>query len=184
MQWEALQVVLAGKQLFDFIKNKFENDHIIGISQSSLLFLLTLSVLIFTIFKDRISPRHREDIPFTILVGFLLGSLASFLGIGGGPINLAVLYFFFSMDSKTAALNSIFIIFFSQIASLIFTASTGMIPDFNPLILILMIGGGIGGGISGSFISKRLTHKGVDKLFMTVMILIILICLYNILKWM
>ncbi|WP_210411539.1 sulfite exporter TauE/SafE family protein [Oceanispirochaeta crateris] len=171
---------LAGKQIFDMIRTGFGDDRIIGISQSSLLFLLTLSVLFFTIYKERISPRHREDIPFTLLVGFFLGSLASFLGIGGGPINLAVLYYFFSMDSKTAALNSIYIIFFSQIASLVFTAASGLIPEFNTLILLLMITGGISGGLTGSALSNRMTHKGVDKLFMTVMILIIFICLYNI----
>ena len=42
-----------------------------------------------------------------------LGILSSFLGIGGGPINLVVLFFFFSMDTKTAAQNSLYTILFS-----------------------------------------------------------------------
>ena len=32
-------------------------------------------------------------------IGLLLGIMSSFLGIGGGPINLAVLFFFFGMET-------------------------------------------------------------------------------------
>ena len=87
------------------------------------------------------------------------------------------------MDSKTAALNSIYIIFFSQLTNLIFTAVSGRIPAFDPFILTLMISGGIGGGLIGSHLSKRMSHRAVDKLFMGVMVLIIGICLYNTFKW-
>ncbi|MDA3958894.1 sulfite exporter TauE/SafE family protein [Oceanispirochaeta sp.] len=171
---------LAGKQLFDVIRLGFGDDRIIGISQSTLLLLLTFSVFIFTFFKDKITPRHKDSILFTLFTGFLLGSLASFLGIGGGPINLAILYFIFSMDSKTAALNSIFVIFFSQMTSLIFTVVSGRVPVFDPLIVILMIAGGLTGGLFGAIMSLRMSHKAVDRLFMSVMVLIILICFYNI----
>ncbi|MEI3183290.1 MAG: sulfite exporter TauE/SafE family protein [Lachnospiraceae bacterium] len=40
--------------------------------------------------------------------------MSSFLGIGGGPINLVVLLYFFSMDTKAAAQNSLYIILFSS----------------------------------------------------------------------
>lgn len=173
----------GGKALFDLVKNSFPHGKVIGISQSLLLALLTLFVFFFTLWKEKIRPRHKSRLSFILCTGFLLGCLSSFLGIGGGPINLAVLYFFFSMDSKTAALNSLFIIFFSQITSLIFTAARGNIPPFDPLVLSLMIAGGISGGLAGSTLSKRMSHRGVDKLFMAVMGIIILICCYNILKW-
>jgi len=175
---------LLGKHLFDIIRSGFGNDRVIGATQSMLLIIMTVGVLFFTIFKDRIKPFHRDGHLFTLFIGLMLGGIASFLGIGGGPINLAVLYFFFSMDSKTAALSSIFIIFFSQITSLIFTVSTGNVPPFNPTVLTLMIAGGIGGGIAGSHLSGRLSHKGVDRLFCWVLGLIILICVYNFVGWM
>ncbi len=174
---------LAGKSLFDFVTKSFYNAAVIGISQSLLLALLTIFVFFFTLYKQKFQPHHKNSFLFTMFTGFLLGSLASFLGIGGGPINLAILYFFFSMDSKTAALNSIFIIFFSQLTSLVFTLVSKNIPPFNPVILTLMIAGGIGGGLAGSLLSKNMSHRAVDKLFMGVMGMIILICLYNILKW-
>ncbi len=174
---------IIGKKLFDIVKNSFENDAIIGSTQSILLIIMTLGVLIFTIKKDQIKPRHKEGKIITLFTGLMLGSIAAFLGIGGGPINLAILYFFFSMDSKTAALSSIYVIFLSQLTSLIFTFTSGNVPAFDYKVLILMICGGIIGGITGSHVSKKLSHKGVDKLFIGVLTVIIMICFYNLIKW-
>ncbi len=171
---------IGGKQLFSVVREGFGNESVIGISQSSILVLLCLGVIVFTLFKQKINPMHRDGNRFSIGVGFVLGGIASFLGIGGGPINLAVLYFFFSMEAKNAALNSIFIIFFSQLANLIFTAATGIMPDFDPLILALMITGGIFGGTAGAHISHQMTHRQVDKPFMFVLAGIIILCIYNI----
>lgn len=170
---------LLGKMLFDLIKAGFGNDRFIGATQSLLLALITTGVVFFTLYKDKIRPFHKDGNIFSLIIGLILGGIASFLGIGGGPINLAVLYFFFSMNTKTAALSSIYIIFFSQITNLIFTVSSGNIPAFEPLILALMITGGIGGGLVGSHFSHKMTHKEVDRLFIGVMAVIIIICLYN-----
>jgi uncharacterized membrane protein YfcA len=168
-----------GKMLFDTIRNSQGQDRFIGGTQSLLLAIITTGVLFFTFYKEKISPHHNDSSFFCLIIGLILGGVASFLGIGGGPINLAVLYFFFSMDSKTAALSSIYIIFFSQLTNLIFTTLSGNIPTFDPMILTFMIGGGVGGGILGSHLSHRMTHRQVDKLFMGVMAVIICICIYN-----
>ena len=170
---------LLGKHLFDQIQMRFPGDQFLGASQSLLLLIMTAGVLVFTLYKNRITPIHRDGSVFCLIIGILLGTVASFLGIGGGPINLAVLYFFFSMDSKTAALNSLFIIFFSQITSLAFTLAAGNLPPFDSTILLAMITGGVGGAVIGSAISVRLSHRGVDYLFMGVMGVIILISLKN-----
>ena len=53
-----------------------------------------------------------------VAVGLTLGIMSSFLGIGGGPINLVVLYFFFSMETKVAAQNSLYIILIFQITGI------------------------------------------------------------------
>ncbi len=174
---------IGGKYIFDLVRKGFGNDSIIGISQSSMLILLCIGVIIFTLYKKRITPLHQNGSIFSIAIGILLGGIASFLGIGGGPINLAVLYLFFSMEAKTAALNSIFIIFFSQLANLLFSIAGDKIPDFNPVILLLMIGGGIIGGITGAHISHRMNHNQVDKLFIVVLSGIILLCGYNLFGW-
>ena len=170
---------LLGKYLFDLVKGQFPGDRILGATQSLMLLFMTSGVLLFTIYKYRITPLHRDGNGFCLFIGLMLGAVAAFLGIGGGPINLAVLYFFFSMDSKTAALNSLFIIFFSQLSSLAFTISAGNLPAFETVILLAMITGGVGGAVIGTALSSRLSHRGVDYLFMGVMGVIILISLRN-----
>ena len=111
--------------------------------------------------------------------GVVLGIMSSFLGIGGGPINLVVFYFFFSMDTKTAAQNSLYTILFSQLTSLITTLVTHTVPAFDPIALALMIAGGIIGGMAGRICNKKISSEAVDKLFMGLMVVIIGICAYN-----
>jgi uncharacterized membrane protein YfcA len=89
-----------------------------------------------------------------------------------------VLGYFFSMDTKTAAANSLYIILFSQAASFVSTLITG-VPEFRILALALMVAGGIGGGIVGRKLNKRMDNRAVDKLFIALMCLIIAICVYN-----
>ena len=114
-----------------------------------------------------------------VVIGLLLGIMSSFLGIGGGPINLVVLGYFFSMDTKTAAANSLYIILFSQAASLLATFVTGSVPEFRVPALMLMVAGGIGGGIVGRSLNRKMDNRAVDKLFLGLMAVIIGICVYN-----
>ena len=86
--------------------------------------------------------------------------------------------------TKIAAENSLYVIFFSQIASLISTLVTGSVPDFQPRVLLLMVAGGIAGGICVRAINKKINEKTVDKLFIALMLLMIVINIYNIYKFM
>ena len=119
-----------------------------------------------------------------LIIGLVLGILSSFLGIGGGPINLVVLFYFFSMDTKTAAANSLYIILFSQITSLANTVLTHTVPEFDIVLLVLMVVAGIGGGMAGRSINKKIDSDTVDKLFIGLMIVLILINIYNIYRFM
>lgn len=170
---------LGGKFLFDIIRTGFGDDKIIGASQSVILAVLTLGALLFTVYKNRMPSHQLKNPVFCLLTGVLLGGIASFLGIGGGPINLAVLSLLFSMDSKKAALSSIYIIFFSQLTNLFFTIMTGNVPSFSPIILIVMVSGGAGGGLVGSHLSIKMTHRHVDYLYGAVMAMIIGLSIYN-----
>lgn len=170
-----------GNTLFSEAIRLSGNDAVVGVIQYVILILLTGWVLVFTLRKSRFNTISITSFPLTLLIGMLLGSLASFLGIGGGPINIAVLYLLFSMDSKKAALNSIYIIFFSQVMSIGMTVVKLAIPEFNPLELAVMMTGGILGGIIGPVVSRKLSLRGVDYIFSGVMVLIIGISVYNLL---
>ena len=84
------------------------------------------------------------------------------------------------MDTKTAAENSLYIILFSQIASLAASIVTGTVPEFSIGMLCLMASGGICGGICGRSVNKKLDGGAVDRLFIGLMVLMIFINIYNI----
>ena len=170
---------LAGKALFTAVKGLFQQSDMVGAVQSACLAVITLGTLAYTLCKARIHT-HRLTAPAACCaVGLALGICSSFLGIGGGPINLVVPYYFFSMDTRTAAANSLYIILFSQLASLLATLIAGTIPDLQLMMLVWMIAGGIGGGIIGRACSKRMDDRAVEKLFMGLMGVIIAISLFN-----
>ena len=126
---------------------------------------------------------HVTDPALCFGIGFALGMVSSFLGIGGGPLNLVVLFFFFSLSAKSAAKSSLYIIFFSQCTSLVLTFLGGEIPQFELSLLFVMILGGIGGGAVGRFLNRRISEKAVGRLFIMVMSFMILISTYNIVKF-
>ena len=168
-----------GKQLFSIIKELFSNADTVGAVQAACLAAITLGTMLYTIFKARIKTYQIESVSLCVAIGFVLGILSSFLGIGGGPINLVLQYFFFSMDTKTAAENSLYIILFSQIASLATTLITKSVPDFNWAALRFMVCGGIGGGVVGRAVNRKINNEAVERLFVLLMAVIICISLFN-----
>lgn len=171
---------LAGKQLFELIRSLFADQGMVGAVQAGCLGIITLGTLVYTLNKGRIPTHKVANWLACVVIGLALGVMSSFLGIGGGPINLVVLYFFFSMDTKTAAANSLYIILFSQLASLITTLATHTVPPFRWPVLAVMVAGGIGGGMAGRMLNKRMDNKLVERLFIGLMGLIVMICVYNV----
>lgn len=170
---------LLGKSGFQLLSQAVSNNQLVGATQSLCLSIITLATLIYTINKDKIHTLTIQNPITSILIGLILGVFSSFLGIGGGPINLVVLFYFFSMDTKKAAACSLYIILFSQISSFLFSLATSSIPNFEPFSLFIMILGGIAGGIIGRFINKRISTHVVDKLFQILILIIIGISTYN-----
>ena len=162
------------------VEGLFPDKNTAGAVQAACLALITVGTLIYTIKKDKIKTHNIQNIAVCLMIGLVLGVMSSFLGIGGGPINLVVLYFFFSMTTKVAAQNSLYIILFSQATSFLSTVVTGSVPKVNVLLLCGMIISGILGGMAGRSINKKIDDKMVDKLFIGLMAVIILINIYNI----
>lgn len=179
---------VIGKYLYDIIKNSAANKEIVGGYQAIALLIAVFLTLIYTLNKTKWTTLHvSKPIPL-ILLGFGLGCLSSFVGIGGGPMNLAVLYFFLSMPTKVAAQNSLYMILISQIASLIVTFINGSVPealyiDVDPGLWVMMIGMmlcGVFGGIIGKKINKKIPTSTVDKLFNILIFVIMGLCCWNI----
>ena len=170
---------IVGKGVFDGLGAIFPDDRLIGALQSLLTLALTAGVFVYTLKKGAIRQRRVTNLALILTIGFLLGGISAFLGIGGGPINIAVLSFFFAMNTKSCAVNSLFIILCSQMTSLIGTIATASWPAFDPGLLALMIAGGIAGGAVGSLLSKRMTVRHVERLFCGMMLVIMGISVYN-----
>lgn len=170
---------ILGKNLFSSLQAMAAQPERVGGYQAVCLALVTAATLVYTLNKKKIRTHKVRSKPVCVAVGLMLGIMSSFLGIGGGPINLVVLYFFFSMTTKEAAQNSLYIILISQITSLLTTVLTAKVPGFHWTWLAVMVIGGIGGGMVGRKLNKKLSIAQVDKLFVMLVIVIIGISCYN-----
>lgn len=174
---------LIGKAMFEVVRNGFGDERMLGAIQAICLTVITTGVFVYVCNKDKLPSKHVENFGAAIVIGVFLGIISSFLGIGGGTSNVAVLFFFFSMNAKEAAKNSLYIIIFSQISSILSAVVTGSVPDFTWMNLICMVAGGISGALIGAAISKRIDNKGVEKILRILLLIIIAIDFYNVLKY-
>lgn len=172
---------IIGKQLFDIIGKNFDNS-IVGFIQSILLFIINIFILFYMFIKYKLKSKKIKSKIITIILGCLLGIISSFLGIGGGPINIAVIYYFYSLEAKQTVLSSLIVVFFSQLSSLILTFCIGT-PIFEYTSLIFMCLGGVFGALIGSKISKNMDNDKTQKFFISVLFFLIIINIYNIKKF-
>ncbi len=174
---------LIGKSVFNYIKDAAGNEELVGLVQTAVMLVIIVGVVIYTLNGAKIKTRRLKHPVACIGVGLFLGIISSFLGIGCGPINLIVLGYCFSLGTKDAALNSLFIITFAQLTSLVQTFATSSVPDVNPWYIVFMVLGGISGWFIGSKINKKIPADNVRKLFLALMFLIIIINMYNLIKF-
>lgn len=170
---------IAGKSLLKQTLYWIGNEDVVGCVQASCLIIITLGTLWYMLSKDKIKTLQIIHPGICAAIGIFLGMISSFLGIGGGPVNLVVLSYFFSMNTKEAVGNSLYIILYSQLAGIIQMWITGNIPVFDGKIMFLMMSGGILGGVLGRKWNRRIKSYVVDRLFVILMLIIILINIYN-----
>lgn len=182
---------IAGQLLFQFVKDASNKDVLI-IVQSSILILLLIFVLVYMqIFLPKGKTLHINNFIVTIIIGIFLGICSTFLGIGGGPINVAVLLLFFGMSMKQAAINSLITIIFSQLAKIVMAACDGTfvtlftldqlptVADQNWWIfLIILVPISIIGSLLGTWFNKKMSNKGVQIVYTATTVAIILINVY------
>ena len=167
-----------GRQLFRWLAEGIAGPAA-GAAQSAAILLMCAAVLAYLLVKNRV--RTHKITHFTPIAGtgLALGTLSSFLGIGGGPFNHVALSYLFGMDAKTGAANSLLIVFFAQAASLAGTALTGSWPAFSVPGLLLMCAAGALGGFVGAGIAKRAGQRHVEWTLRAALVLIIGVSAYN-----
>lgn len=174
---------IAGKSLFNLVSSAFSDGDTVGGVQACLLLFATALTLLYTVFKDRLKSKNIRSRVVSVIIGLVLGLLGAFLGIGGGPFNVAALCFFFSMPTKKAAQNSLLIVLVSQLTSTIQTLIVSGAPKVNLFILLLMMAAAIIAGELGRRINKRIDNRQATYCLEGAMVVIIGISIYNICKF-
>ena len=176
---------IAGKRIMDLALCWFSgwgpgnSDNMLVLPQSCLQLAVNTAVFLYIRKKSQIQSVNIKSLMVCLGLGLGKGLISSFLGIGGGAYNVAVLYYFFSMNSREAGRNSLYIIFCSQLASAAGFIFCKNIPEYPPAVLGLLIAGALSGGYLGSKAAGRLSHKKLEQVFSGFMVLIILLNLYN-----
>lgn len=174
---------ILGKLIFNYIINVMNNLDTVSIIQASTFASLIVFILLYFRNKELMRTYQINNIFAIFIVGLFLGLIAAFLGIGGGPFNVAILALGFSMNAKESAINSIFIIFFSQLAALLFTASTVGFSSLDLSMLPFMICGGLLGGFLGSALLQKLGDQTIANFFYFGLSIILFLNLYNIFSY-
>ena len=182
---------VVGQFLFQFVKDSSNGDVLI-IIQSSILIALLIFVLVYMqLLLPKGKQMHINNFIVTIIIGIFLGVCSTFLGIGGGPINVAVLLLFFGMSMKQAAINSLITIIFSQMAKIVMAGIDGTFVtlftiDQLPttadqswwIFLIILVPISIIGSLLGTWFNKKMNNKGVQIVYMATTVAIIIINIY------
>ncbi len=172
----------SGQKILNYIVAAINANSVVTVVQNILLALLILCVIIYMKNKNHIRGKNFDGIGVSLGVGIFLGFCSSFLGIGGGPINVALIIYLFSYSTKTATVCSLVTILFAQISKLATTALTTGFADFDLTVAPVMVVGAVLGGFIGASLNKKLSESNVEKAFNGVQILVFMITLFNIIK--
>ncbi len=168
---------LLGNQVFEWILKLFPGGREVQLVQ----IILTIITLVFSFMhsKGLFKNQQYNSAVLTTVAGLMLGFLASLLGIGGGPINVALLMLLFNVPIKQATVYSIITIFFSQFSKVTTILLTADLARYDLTILYFIIPGAVIGGFLGSAISGKVTEEKVNMIYQWVIILVLIINIYN-----
>lgn len=150
--------------------------------QNTILIGLIVLVFIYMLVKSNLPSLHLNGKLASIAVGLVLGMVSSFLGIGGGPINVAGIMFLFSFSTKMAMQCSLLTILFSQAAKILTVMLSANVCEYDLSVLPIMIVGGVAGGLLGGVFHTLISTKVSEILFGCAQIIVICICFINILN--
>jgi uncharacterized membrane protein YfcA len=168
---------LIGQLAISSLISGFEKASVVV--QNSILALLILTAFLCMRSKTARAP-HCESFCVLAAAGAALGLLSSFLGIGGGPFNVALMVLALGFEAKEAVSCSMMVILFSQASKL---ASAFLLGGFSGArlgALPFLAAGGAFGGLAGSMLGEKLKARDVLRCFNALQAAIFSICALNI----
>jgi hypothetical protein len=170
-----------GQTMLQKLTSGMENRFVTAV-QNIALAVLILAVYLYMKNKAKIPAHHWDKTVPAVFVGIFLGICSSFLGIGGGPINVALIIYLFSFDTKTATICSLITILFAQISKLFLVAVGSGFAAYDLSIAPVMAAGAVAGGLIGANLNKKLPVETVERAFNGVQLLVLAITLFNIVR--
>ena len=172
---------IAGEWIFNRVTYSYENS-VVKVIQGSLLAITLVCILIYTINKDKIRSYHLKNFLSIFLVGFFLGSISVFLGIGGGPLNVALLMLLFSYKIKDATIYSIATIFFAQLSKLGSIIISNKLFEYDLSLIPFICISAIIGGFIGTLINQKLKETSIERFYIFLITVLLLISGYNVIS--
>ena len=171
---------ISGERIFSFIVDLLKADGVVKIVQNIVLTVLIVWVFIYMNNKNKFKNKEFKGVLPALLTGLFFGMCSAFLGIGGGPINVSVIIFLFSLPIKTATVCSLMTILFSQFSKLTTVFFTKGFSDLDFTVVVVMVTAAIIGGLLGAYFNKKLAEKTVSKAFNFVLVIVLSLTLSNI----
>ncbi len=173
---------LLGEQLFAAVRRAAGNDAAVKLVQSSVLLLVLVLIVLYVANRRRVRKLSLPHGAAGAAAGLVLGVVSVFLGIGGGPLNIALLCLCFNLTVKEAVPYSLFTIFFAQISKLTLVAVSEGFAAFALPPLPFMLAAAVLGGYTGSLLNKRMSERQVEGCYMATMLALCALCAVNILR--
>lgn len=167
---------ISGQTLFSFMTESSKYSEDISLIQNVLLLITFVIILIYYVFKNKFSSYRVQNPLLIMLLGFTLGSISVFLGIGGGPLNILLLTLCFSYDQRESAVYSIAIIFFSQISKFITLIYKNSFHNYDMSIVPFLCITAVVGGYIGISLNRNISLKAIEKIYITTVVGLIFIC--------
>ena len=169
---------LVGERIFAIATLSLDNNSVKAV-QAGLLAITLALILVYTLRQEQMPSWHVSNSVAVFCAGLALGAISVFLGIGGGPLNVACMGLLFSFGMKEATVYSLATIFFSQLSKLGLNAASGTLLAIDLTYLPFVVIPAVAGGFLGTQLNQRASDEGVRRTYLGIMIALLLVSSYN-----
>ncbi|WP_430601851.1 hypothetical protein IGJ02_001965 [Enterococcus sp. DIV0724b] len=169
----------VGNNVLDSLLKHNEDSHVLALQ--IFITIITLGLSLIYVNMKQFHFYCRKSLSF-LLAGLFLGTISALLGIGGGPINVALLTLCFGFSIKQATVYSIATIFFAQSTQLLTSFSKGDFYLLDIRFLAIILPAALLGGYLGGTFNKNLSEKSVSYLYSGTIIIVLLLNVYNLIS--
>lgn len=176
---------LAGGYLGDYLFRLLTAsapDRLVKVVQNTILIIMVIFVILYMRKGEDRKTFQGKGAPLALGVGLLLGMIASFLGIGGGPVNVAVITLVFGFPVKLSVLCSLSSIFFSSVTKNLAILAKDGLSAYCIEVLPYVVLAAVLGALIGRFIGRKCSEETTNRLFLFVQYMVLCICIVNIIK--